>query len=171
MKKQYDEPDFVDVVSGGIDNTTKQVESEIKALCFEQPFAVLATQGEGQPYTNLISFAVSEDLKHLVFSTPSQTRKYSLINKNKKVSLLLDNRSQQPESINLIRAVTITGKARPLEDPKQVDHWSRLLIKRHSYLDKFINSPTSSLILVDIIRIFYVRRFQEVYQWIPGNPS
>jgi len=171
VKNRYDEPDFVDVFPGRIDNARDQVESEIRALCFEQPFAVLATQGEGQPYTNLISYAISEELRHLAFSTPSQTRKYSLINKYKKVSLLIDNRAQQPESINLIRAVTITGKARPLEDPKEVEHWSGLLIKRHSYLEKFITSPSSSLILVDIIRFFYVRRFQEVYQWVPGNLS
>ena len=171
MSRQYDEPEFVDVVLGKVDDGGRQVEAEIKELCREQPFAVLATQGEGQPYTNLISFAVSDDLKNLVFSTPSQTRKYSLITKNKKVSLMIDNRADQPESINLIRAVTVTGTARSLEEVQELEYWSRLLIDRHSYLDNFIKSPSSSLILVDIIRFFYVRRFQEVYQWIPGSRS
>ncbi len=171
MKNHYDEPDFVDVVPGSAGNTRGQIETEIRELCLEQPFAVLATQGEGLPYTNLISYAFSADLRQLVFSTPSQTRKYNLITKNKKISLLIDNRAQQPESINLISAVTITGLARPLADPEEIDQWAGLLIKRHSYLDKFIKSPSSSLILVDIIRIFYVRRFQEVYQWVPGKPS
>ena len=171
MKKKYDEPIFVDVTNGNKENAMAQVEAEIRALCLEQPFAVLATQGEGQPYTNLISFAVSENLGQLVFSTPAQTRKYNLISKNRKVSLMIDNRDQQPESINLIRAITITGTARILEDSKEIEHWSDLLIKRHSYLEKFINSPSSSLILVDIIRFFYVRRFQEVYQWAPGSHS
>ncbi len=171
MNNYYDEPDYVDVVTGRVENTRGQVEAEIRELCLEQPFAVLATQGEGQPYTNLISYALSADLRHLVFSTPSQTRKYHLINKNKKISLLIDNRSQQPESINLIRAITITGSARPLTDPEEIDRWAGFLIKRHHYLDKFIKSPSSSLILVDIIRFFYVRRFQEVYQWVPGTPS
>ena len=169
MNRQYDEPDFVNVVLGRDEDDGRQVVDEIRELCENQPFAVLATQGGGQPYTNLISYAVSEDLKHLVFSTPSQTRKFSLIVKNKRVSLMIDNRADQPESINLIRAVTVTGTARPLEEPQELERWSRLLINRHSYLDKFINSPSSSLILVDIIRFFYVRRFQEVYQWIPGS--
>ncbi len=171
MSRQYNEPEFVDAVFGKVDDGGQQVEAEIKELCREQPFAVLATQGQGQPYTNLISFAVSEDLKNMVFSTPSQTRKYSLIVKNKKVSLMIDNRADQPESINLIRAVTVTGTAKPIEEPQELEHWSRLLINRHSYLEKFIKSSSSSLILVDIIRYFYVRRFQEVYQWIPGNRS
>ena len=169
MNRQYDEPDFVNVVLGRDEDDGRQVVDEIRELCENQPFAVLATQGGGQPYTNLISYAVSEDLKHLVFSTPSQTRKFSLIVKNKRVSLMIDNRADQPESINLIRAVTVTGRARPLEEPQEVETWSGLLLKKHSYLDKFVQAPSSSLILVDIIRFFYVRRFQEVYQWIPGS--
>jgi len=79
-----------------------------------QSFAVLSTQGGGQPYTSLISFATSENLSQLVFFNPAQSRKYNLIKKYKKVSLLIDNRTLQPESINLLRAVTITGTARAL---------------------------------------------------------
>jgi len=43
VNKQYDEPDFIEVVSGRVDSDRDRVESEIKALCFEQPFAVLVT--------------------------------------------------------------------------------------------------------------------------------
>ncbi len=170
MNHDYDEPLFVNVVSCRDDCSEQLIESEIKEICFKQPFAVLATQGEGQPYTSLVSFAASSDLQHLVFATPTQTRKYSQIIKNNRVSLLIDNRSQQPESINLIRAITVTGKARPLEK-EEVEQWSRLLLDKHSYLAKFFKSPTSSLILVRAVRYFYVRRFQEVYQWIPLNHS
>ncbi len=169
MRKKYDEPSYLDVTSGNSEITMAQVEAETRELCLEQPFAVLATQGEGQPYTNLISFVVSENLAQLVFSTPARTRKYDLISKNNKVSLIIDNRDQQPESINLIRAITITGTARILEDPGEIESWSDLLIKRHSYLESFVKSPTSSLVLVDITRFFYVKRFQEVYQWAPGK--
>lgn len=171
MRKKYDEPIFLDVTDGKAENAMARIEAEIRELCLEQPFAVLATQGEGQPYNNLISFAVSENLGQLVFSTPAQTRKYDLISKNRKVSLMIDNRDQQPESINLIRAITITGSASILDDEKEIEHWSGLLIKKHSYLERFIKSPSSSLILVDIIRFYYVRRFQEVYQWAPGRRS
>ncbi|MFO7951293.1 MAG: pyridoxamine 5'-phosphate oxidase family protein [Bacillota bacterium] len=168
MNNQYDEPDFLDIVSGKMESDQEKIKTEIRTLCFEQPFAVLATQDQDQPYANLISFAVSEDLRHLVFSTPTRTRKYKLISRNNKVSFLIDNRAQQPESINQIRAVTINGEARILEDPQEIKYWSGLLVKRHRYLEKFINAPFSSQILVDIEDIIYVRRFQEVYRWVPG---
>ncbi|MBW6463437.1 MAG: pyridoxamine 5'-phosphate oxidase family protein [Bacillota bacterium] len=171
MNHDYDEPMFINVATCRDACSKEQTEAEIKEIIFNQPFAVLATQGEGQPYTSLISYAASTDLQHLVFATPVQTRKYSQIIKNKRVSLLIDNRSQQPESINLIRAITVTGQARPLENEEEVEQWARLLLNKHSYLAKFVNSNTSGLILIKVVRYFYVRRFQEVYQWIPQSHS
>ncbi len=171
MKRDYDEPLFVDVVSCKNECSDEQIESEIKEICFTQPFAVLATQGEGQPYTSLISFATSDDLKHLVFSTPTQTRKFNQLKNNRQVSILIDNRSQQPESINLIRGITITGRAKPLENREEVEPWSKVLLDKHSYLERFVKASSSSLILVQAVRYFYVRRFQEVYQWIPTDHS
>ncbi len=170
MSFDYDEPMHVEVVTCSDDCSKEQIESEIKEICRNQPFAVLATEGEGRPYTSLVAFAADSDLRHLVFSTPTKTRKYSQILKNNKVSLLIDNRAQQPDSINLIRAITVTGKAGPLEK-NEMEKWAQLLLDKHNYLDKFINSPSSSLILVRAERYFYVRRFQEVYQWIPSSSS
>ncbi|WP_296759281.1 pyridoxamine 5'-phosphate oxidase family protein [Thioalkalivibrio sp.] len=169
MNRDYDEPKFVDVVSTKNNGAETEILDEIKGLCKDQPFAVLATQGEGQPYVSLISFAISEDLRQIVFSTPSQTRKFTLISSNDKVSLMIDNRSQQPESINLICGLTITGHARVLDDPKEIEEWGRALTAKHGYLQKFVDSNTSNLILVETTRFFYVRRFQEVYQWAPGS--
>lgn len=169
--RDYDEPIFVDVTSCDNKCSDAEIEHEIRALCLEEPFAVLATQGGGQPYTSLISFAMSEDMKHLVFSTPTQTRKYSLIVANSNVSVMIDNRSRQPESINHICGLTITGRARILSVAGEIVKWQSLLTTKHSYLQKFVKSPSSSLILVETVRFLYVRRFQEVYQWVPGKPS
>lgn len=170
MQDQYDEPIFVDVASGKSESPADQIEAEIKNLCGEQPFAVLATQGEGQPYTSLISFAAGEDLKYLVFATPVQTRKYNLLINNEKVALLIDNRSKQPASINSLGAVTVTGSARDVSDSGEAPVWRQILIGRHPYLEKFIKSSSSRLILIEAERFFYVRRFQEVFQWSPGKP-
>lgn len=171
IKQDYDEPEFIDVTKGRAENIGDRIAGEIRDLCFKQPFAVLSTQGDGQPYTNLISFAFSEELNRFVFATPAQTRKYTFICRNGKVSLLIDNRAEQPDSINLIRAATATGRARVLKEPGEIEQWAKVLVNRHSYLEKFIKSPSSGLILVDVLRFFYVRRFQEVYQWTPNSHS
>lgn len=145
-----------------------EVEEEIRRLLDSEPFAVLATQGAGQPYTSLISFAVTPDLKHLVFSTSQETRKYQLLLKSPPVALLVDDRSQRAPAINQISAVTITGKSHLLESP--ANQWSSRLLNKHPYLKSFLESPSTVLVVVDIYRYFLVRRFQEVSEWNP-NPD
>ncbi len=171
IKKEYDEPELINVTRGPAEKIDPQIESEIRDLCFGQPFAVLSTQVEGQPHTNLISFAFNEELNRFVFATPTQTRKYTSIYRNPQVSMLIDNRAQTPDSINLIRVATVNGEARILEDPSEIDQWAALLINRHSYLEKFVKAPSTGLILVEVLSFFYVRRFQEVYQWTPDKSS
>ena len=167
MRKNYDEPMFTEVVRCEKDCTTNEVEQQIRQLCQEQSFAVLATQGDGQPYTSLIAFATNEALSELVFCTPVQTRKFHLLQRNTQVSVMIDNRSNQPDSINLISGLTMTGRATVPEDPATIQTWETLFLRKHPYLKGFVQSPNASLVVVEAVRFFYVRRFQEVYQWIP----
>jgi nitroimidazol reductase NimA-like FMN-containing flavoprotein (pyridoxamine 5'-phosphate oxidase superfamily) len=53
-----------------------QLEQLLKEVVDTQYFAVLNTIGQGQPYSNLVAFAITEDLKSLVFITERNTRKY-----------------------------------------------------------------------------------------------
>lgn len=173
MKKNYDEPMFIDVRRGEVEEEEglAGIEEAIRRLCEEQSFAVLATQGQGQPYATLISFATSPDMKHVVFATPVQTRKYSLIQGDQMISMLIDNRSSQPDSLNRISALTITGKANVISDEKSIELWSSRLLGKHPYLSHFVKSASTALILVEVTRYFYVRRFQEVFQWTPDANS
>lgn len=163
---RYDEPMYINKENGNPESD-ESIESEIRSLCETQSFAVLATQGEGQPYTSLVGFATTEDLRYLVFSTPRQTRKFSLLEKNSHVSLLIDSRSNQPDSIELISAITLTGQVAIQSKEEDIDKWSGILIKKHPYLESFVNSESIAIVVVEVFRYFYVRRFQEVLEWTP----
>jgi nitroimidazol reductase NimA-like FMN-containing flavoprotein (pyridoxamine 5'-phosphate oxidase superfamily) len=168
MRKNYDEPICVDLSKDEF-CADKEIDlkEEIGKLFDLESFAVLSTQGEGQPYASIISFSASPDFKHIVFATPRQTRKFSLLSKSDKVALLIDNRSNTPPSVNRISAVTITGKAKILDDFEELEKWKNLLINKHPYLKSFVETPSTAVILVDVYRYFYVRRFQEVMEWNP----
>ena len=172
MRKVYDEPMFIDLKIGikKKEEAKKSLAEDIRRLCDSQSFAVLATQGNGQPYATLISFAATQNLKYIIFTTPKATRKYSLIEGDKRVSLLIDNRSNQPDSINQISALTITGNARILTDEDQ-EHWTDLFMEKHPYLSNFVESDSTAMILVEVVRYFYVRKFQEVFEWSPKQNS
>jgi nitroimidazol reductase NimA-like FMN-containing flavoprotein (pyridoxamine 5'-phosphate oxidase superfamily) len=150
-------------------NTEKPLEETIRKFCEGESFAVLATQGNGQPYTSLIGFATSEYLTHLVFATPKQTRKYALLEKNNLVALLVDNRSSQSDSLDYLSALTITGKAEILSNPAEKNKWSALLAEKHPYLQDFLPSPDTAIVVVEVSKYIYVRRFQEVTEWIPAK--
>ncbi len=141
----------------------------IRRLVESQRYAVLCTQGEGQPYASIVAFASSDDLAHAAFATATATRKYRLLTECDRVALFVDNRSEGQGRMMEIEALTATGRAQQMEAGKEWDWWSSLLIRRHPQLEAFVLSPTSALFRIDIVRYFHVSRFQEVIQWRPDK--
>jgi uncharacterized protein YhbP (UPF0306 family) len=141
----------------------------IHRLVEEEPFAVLCTQGGGQPYGSVVAFAFSQDLRSFVFATPLATRKYRLLSQCDRVALVVDNRARFPDDLMKVGAVTVTGRAQRLELDPDYARWAGLLTERHPYLKSFVDAPSTALFRVDVVRFLHVTRFQEVRQWIPAS--
>ena len=148
-------------------NQNFDLADHIRRLVNEQAFCILCTQGQHQPYGSLIAYAFTEDLKHFFFKTQIATRKYKLLKECQNVSLVIDSRSQHLEDMTKVEAVTITGKAKRLQKGTDYELGNRLLRDRHPYLSTFLDSASTALFRIDIVRYFHVIRFQEVSQWIP----
>jgi hypothetical protein len=140
----------------------------IRRLTATQPFAVLCTQGEGQPYASLIAFAVTDDLSAAVFSTPVATRKYRLLSQCDRVALMIDSRAEHPDNMMEVEALTATGRAVQIPQGEEFERLAPMLIGRHPQLADFVNSPSCALFRIDIVRYFHVTRFQQVSQWSPS---
>lgn len=143
------------------------VRERIRDLIVQQPYAVLCTQGGGQPYGALVAFAFSDDLRHAVFVTPIATRKYRTLSECNHVALVIDDRSNKPNELMEIEAVTVTGHSQMIDRGDEFDQWAGLLVARHPYLKSFVQAASCALFRVDVIRFLHVSRFQEVCQWIP----
>ena len=124
--------------------------------------AVLATEGGGQPYTSLVTFALSPDLKGLIFATPKATSKYKNITINPRVSVLIDNRLRAKGNIMLGEAITILGLARPVRRGKRWRELAAVLVAKNPALDDFIKAPTTALIYIEAARYIHVGRFQTI---------
>ena len=159
------------VPSGSAEENEPELRVRIQTLLDREPFAVLCTQGGGQPYGALVAFAFTDDLAHLVFATPVTTRKYRLLRECDRVAVVVDSRAQTPGEITTIEAVTVTGRAVEIEREGEDDRWERLLLSRHPYLRSFVRASSCALFRVDTVRYLHVVRFQEVRQWIPGTGS
>jgi nitroimidazol reductase NimA-like FMN-containing flavoprotein (pyridoxamine 5'-phosphate oxidase superfamily) len=168
-----------DDLAGPTDTTAAQGPAEkerstperIRKLLTGQPYAVLCTQSQSQPYGSLVAFAASDDLKTLVFSTPVATRKYRLLTECDHVALLIDTRSTSSEDMMSIEAVTATGHAHVIPGGTEFDRWANLLTARHPHLARFVREESTALVRVDVVRYFHVCRFQEVRQWVPSSDS
>jgi nitroimidazol reductase NimA-like FMN-containing flavoprotein (pyridoxamine 5'-phosphate oxidase superfamily) len=139
----------------------------IERLVTTQPYGVLCTQAEGQPYGSLIAFAFSGDLSRVVFSTPVATRKYRLLKECEQVALVVDNRPDHVDNMMRVEAITATGRAREVEPGPHNESCAEMLLARHPYLRSFVEAESCALFEIEVTRFLHVTRFQEVNQWVP----
>ena len=143
-------------------------EEKIKKLISEQFFFILCTQGEGQPYGSLIAYAFQDNLKKFFFATSKNTRKYKLLSKCPKVAIVIDGRCKNQNEFLKIDVLTATGNAIQLaKTEKDFKKDISLLINRHPYLNKFLESNNTVLFCLDVENYIYVTHFQKVFEWKP----
>jgi len=140
---------------------TDPIRRQAARLLATQKLAVLATHGAGQPYGSLVSIAVTDDLRHVLFATTRSTRKFENLRADPRVALVVDNRQNTEADLHRAMALTLTGRAEEIP-PEDRDAGLRLYLERHPYLKDFVTSPTCALVRVRVQSLYLVQRFQEV---------
>ena len=146
---------------------TAEIKEIVQNLLNSQRLAVLSTQMFGQPYSNLIAFAATEDMKNIFFATSRATRKYANLKTEPRVSLLIDNRSNQETDFGEASAVTVLGTTEEVLGPDR-ESYLPLYLKKHPYLAEFVTAPTCALIKVKVEKYIMVTQFQEVREIYPA---
>ena len=147
----------------------------LKTLLTAQRLAVVATVMRGRPYTSLVAFAASDDLRQIVFCTTRATTKYRNLSEEPNVSVLIDSRTHSVEDFATGAAVTAIGEA--AEFPESVAGPAvERFVRKHSHLEAFVRSPSTALCSVEVETYYLVTRFQhvvemDVTQWSSSNPS
>lgn len=168
--KDIDEP-IIERQVNNADNSsiTPALIDRITKLVLNQPYGVLCTQANSQPYGSLVAFATSADLAQIAFATPVTTRKYHLMKECPQVSMVIDSRQGPAAALMEIEAVTATGISTEISRTDNWDIWANLLTEQHQYLKDFLSAETCALFVIEVCRYFHVSRFQEVSQWIPAK--
>jgi len=136
---------------------------EVKALLSTQQVGVLATSLEGHPYTTLVAFDTNEDLTEIYFATHQKTRKHANILLDERVSLLVDNRKNDPADFRQAAAVTALGRAY-LVEARHLDEKRSHFLRRHPSLKTFFRSPSIDLFIIRVEKYCLVHRFQDVVE-------
>jgi len=151
------------------ENARQPLEAKIRHLLTTQSYGVLCTHGEHHAYGSLVAFAVSDDLTKAVFATPVSTRKYRLLTEHDGVALVVDDRPDFPDDMMRVGALTATGIAREVQPGAEREQWAARLVARNPGLEAFVAAASCALFTIEIARVLFVTRFQEVDQWVPGS--
>lgn len=135
----------------------------LRELLVSQQLAVVATQMREVPYTSLVAFAASDDLREIVFATTRATTKYRNLSANPQVSVLVDSRTHSIEDFSTGTAATAVGKAAEIPAGEAVAAVGRFVAK-HPHLEGFATSPSTAMCRIEVERYYLVTRFQHVVE-------
>lgn len=129
--------------------TDPSLAKRIAELLSSQLQGVLATQHRERPYTSLLAFAHTPDLRYLVFATYRDTQKHANLMHNAAVSFLIDNRCNAAIDFEHAMAVSVSGRAEVIPD---ADHstFVELYAGKQLTLRDFVSSSTCALLRVDV---------------------
>lgn len=135
--------------------------ARIDQLFKAQLQGVLATQQQAQPYTSLMAFAHTPDLRYLIFATYRDTQKHANLLLNSAVSFLIDDRSNDPLDYQHAVAISVCGCAQAIPDDERVAFLT-IYLARHPTLRDFVTSPDCALLRVAVSCYRVVSEFQTV---------
>ena len=140
---------------------TPETLAVIRNLLESQRLAVLSTQDHGQPYSNIVAIAATDDLRYLLFATTRATRKYANLMADSRVAVLVDNRRNDPSDFAEAAALTALGKAWELQGVER-QQFLKIYLDKHPYLEEFVGAPTCALLRIKVEKYIVVTRFQDV---------
>lgn len=135
----------------------------LEELLRSQTLGVLSTHEGGQPYASLVAYAVSEDLRALVFTTATATRKFANISADNRVAMLVNNTVNAVEDFHRAAAVTALGRVQVVA-PEAASDDLKLFLAKHPYLKAFAESPTTAMLRIAVDRYIIVKQFQKVIE-------
>jgi len=142
-------------------NDTHDARELLQHLFATQLQAVLATQGLEQPYTSLMAFATTPDLRRLLFATFRETHKYANLSGNPRAAMLIDNRNVHLADHYSGIAVTAVGPTHEIAPPER-DEWLRVYLARHPNLESFVAAPECALMELQVEHYYIVSQLHNV---------
>ncbi|MBD3379539.1 MAG: pyridoxamine 5'-phosphate oxidase family protein [Candidatus Omnitrophica bacterium] len=134
---------------------------KIRELFALRKLGVVATRGEEYPYTSLVGFVPTEDLGAIVFATLKNTRKYSNLMEDPRVTLLVNSASGSAGDFENAFSVTVLGEA-SVARKEQEAVLRELYLSKLPFLEEFINDPDCALVQIKPVKFIVVNGLRAV---------
>ena len=135
----------------------------LRQLLDSQLLGVLGTQHEGEPYTSLVGFATTPDLKQILFATGRSTRKLANLTQDARASMLVDNRTNRWADFTDASAATAVGVVEEIRDEERSE-LERTFLAKHPQLQSFVGSPSCKFLSLRVSVYMVVTQFQHVIE-------
>jgi len=139
-------------------------QTRLRHLLETQKYAVLATDNHGQPYTSLMAYSITDDLRAFILMTERGRLKYENLMSNPRVAIMIDNRENLGSDLDVTIAVTAQGVAEEISAEGR-DAARAFCLARHPALQSFAESPSCAFIRIQVTSYVIVRQFQDVIEW------
>lgn len=142
------------------ESETKNV---IKDLLESQLFCVLTTNlaRSNFPYSSLVAFLDSDDLRYLYFATSRKTTKFTNLLSDPKICMFFDNRSNELEDVTNAITATVLGKVEELDKEINKD-LLQLFIHKYPQLKEFVENPNTAFVRMIVDEYVVVHSFRKV---------
>lgn len=140
----------------------------LRDLLESQLLAVLGTHDDHGPYTSLVGFAATRDLKELLFATGRATRKLANLTGDARASMLVDNRKNLPGDFTEASAATAVGTVAEVQEGDRPE-FERVFLAKHPHLESFVRSPSCVALRLRVSVYMVVTRFQHVIELHVGQ--
>ncbi len=127
-------------------------------------FAVLATEGDGQPHASLIGITTVDGYRKLIFATYRNTRKYQNLSHNGKVAVLVE--SMDINQWGLQESFVLTAFGHVEEMGIEDENFAFIAhLERHPELLSFMQSQDCTLVSIKVDSYQVVRGIDDVEWW------
>lgn len=113
--------------------TAPMVNPVMQAVLRQEDLGVLATTSQEGPHCSLMAYICNPDCTELYMVTLKETRKFSNLQGNALVSVLIDNRLASQDR-RTMQALTVRGRFRMLFDPPALADIRNRFLARHPHL-------------------------------------
>lgn len=165
---QYEElASFVIMNRGIMMDKQSTIKEYIEAVLKTSGFAVLATEGNGQPHTSLIAITPFDNFRQIIFATYRNTLKYRNLTDNNKVAILIEGGYINFKGLKESIVLTIIGHTEEISMASNEAPY-RAHLNRHPQMESFMLS--SDCVLIRVI----AQSYQVVYgiddiRWITAD--
>jgi nitroimidazol reductase NimA-like FMN-containing flavoprotein (pyridoxamine 5'-phosphate oxidase superfamily) len=145
--------------------SSASIRDSIQTLLNTTGFAVLATENAGQPHTSLIAITPVDAGQRLVFATYRNTRKFTNLMQNQRVSVLLDgSRRDGTDGTATSFVLSAVGRVQEINATTRPELLGAHL-ENHPDLGTFTQAPDCVLLEVVVESYQVVHGIDDVTWW------